>query len=58
MGQIETADFEKKYEKLIEDVSKILYPTRKGILDLLEAFKKDCLKATGRDFEIIKELRR
>lgn len=56
--EIKVADFNKKYDKLVEDISKTLYPTRKGILDLLEAFKKDCLKNAGTEFEVIKELRR
>lgn len=56
--EIRIADFNKKYDKLVEDISKTLYPTRKGVLDLLEAFKKDCLKTAGTEFVVIKELRR
>lgn len=56
--EIKVADFNKKYDKLVEDISKTLYPTRKGVLDLLEAFKKDCLKTADTEFVVIKELRR
>lgn len=56
--EIKTADFEKNYKKLVDEISNTLYPTRGGVLKLLEAFKKDCLKTAGTEFEVIKELRR
>ena len=56
--EIKVADFNKRYEKLEKDINNILYPTRSGILKLLEAFKSDVLKTSNTEFEIIKELRR
>lgn len=56
--EIRIADFNKHYEKLVKDISATLYPTRGGILKLLEGFQKECLKSANTEFEIIKELRR
>lgn len=56
--EIKIADFNKNYEKLEKAINNTLYPTRSGVLKLLEAFKTECLKTSKTEFEIIKELRR
>ena len=56
--EIKIADFNKNYEKLEKAINNTLYPTRSGVLKLLEAFKTECLKTSSTEFEIIKELRR